>query len=190
MARSTTLVCVSLAALLCIASGALAQTQTGEIFGRVTDRTGAVLPGATVTIDGPALIRPQAATAATSGAYRFPNLAVGTYRVTFELGGFKRLVMEDVRVQAGFNAQINGALELSTVEETVTVSGQSPLVDLKSSTLGTNFGKELLDAIPSAFAIRHQQSGRVRFDSKLPRGVWDVLRQWNPLQPRVASARL
>ena len=164
MARSTTLACTSLAMLFCLATSALAQTQTGEIFGRVTDRTGAVLPGATVTIDGPALIQPQAATAATSGAFRFPNLAVGTYRVTFELGGFKRLVIADVRVQAGFNAQINGALDLSTVEETVTVSGQSPLVDIKSSTLGTNFGKELLDAIPSArdpWVILEQTPGMV-----------------------------
>ncbi|HEX8030739.1 MAG TPA: carboxypeptidase regulatory-like domain-containing protein [Vicinamibacterales bacterium] len=141
-----------------------AQTQTGEIFGRVTDRTGAILPGAVVTISGAALLQPQAATSAASGAYRFPNLPVGVYTVTFELGGFKRLILADIRVQAGFNAQVNGALELSTVEETVTVTGASPLVDLKSNTLGTNFGKELLEAIPSArdpWVILEQTPGMV-----------------------------
>lgn len=145
-------------------SAAWAQTQTGEIFGRVTDRTGAILPGATVTIAATSLLQPQSAIAAASGAYRFPNLPVGTYTVTFELSGFKRLVVADVRVQAGFNAQINGALELSTVEETVTVTGATPLVDIKSNTLGTNFGKELMEAIPSArdpWVILEQTPGMV-----------------------------
>ena len=149
---------------LLVASLATAQTQTGEIFGKVSDRTGAILPGASVTIAGPALIQPQTAVAAASGSYRFPNLPIGVYTVTFELSGFKRLVHADVRIQAGFNAEVNGRLELSTVEETVTVTGESPIVDTKSNTLGTNFGKELLEAIPSArdpWVILEQTPGMV-----------------------------
>ncbi|HXG87612.1 MAG TPA: carboxypeptidase-like regulatory domain-containing protein [Vicinamibacterales bacterium] len=141
-----------------------AQTQTGEIFGKATDRTGAILPGVTVTVTGPALLKAQSATTAVSGAYRFANLPIGVYTVTFELQGFRRVVNEQVRIQAGLNAEINGKLELSSVEETVTVTGESPVVDTKSASLGTNFGKELLEAIPSArdpWVILEQTPGMV-----------------------------
>lgn len=150
--------------VVCCVAGTRAQTQSGEIFGKVTDRTGAILAGVTVTIAGPALLQPQAAATSVSGSYRFPNIPVGTYTVTFELQGFQRVVYEGVRIQAGFNAEVNGKLELSTVEETVTVTGESPIVDTKSSTLGTNFGKELLEAIPSArdpWVILEQTPGMV-----------------------------
>ena len=155
---------VLLAVLLFAASPAFAQTQTGEIFGRVTDGTGAVLPGATVTLTSPALIQPQSTITAASGGYRFPNLGIGVYSVSFELAGFRRVVRTDVRVQAGFNAEVNGRLEISTVEETVTVTGESPIVDVRSNTLGTNFGAELLEAIPSArdpWVILEQTPGMV-----------------------------
>jgi hypothetical protein len=155
---------VAFALLLFTAHSLFAQTQTGEIFGKVADRTGAILPGATVTISGPALLQPQSAITANSGAYRFPNLPIGVYSVTFELGGFKRMIHADVRIQAGFNAEVNGRLELSSVEETVTVTGASPIVDTRSNTLGTNFGKELLEAIPSArdpWVILEQTPGMV-----------------------------
>ena len=149
---------------LVLANAGWAQTQTGEIFGRVNDRTGAVLPGSMVTLASPALIQPQSTVASASGSYRFPNLPIGLYTVTFELTGFKRMVRADVRIQAGFNAEVNGRLELSTVEETVTVTGESPIVDTRSNTLGTNFGKELLEAIPSArdpWVILEQTPGMV-----------------------------
>jgi len=151
--------------LLFLWSGsASAQTQTGEIFGRVADQSGAVLPGATVVLTSPALIQPLSTVAAASGAYRFPNLGIGVYTVTFELTGFKRVIRTDVRVQAGFNAEVNGRLELSSVQETVTVTGESPIIDVRSNTLGTNFGKELLEAIPSArdpWVILEQTPGMV-----------------------------
>ena len=155
---------VAFAFLILSAHPLFAQTQTGEIFGRVTDRTGAMLPGATVTISGDALLQPQATIAANSGSYRFPNLPIGVYSVTFELGGFKKMIRSDVRIQAGFNAEVNARLELSTVEETVTVTGESPIVDTRSNTLGTNFGKELLESIPSArdpWVILEQTPGMV-----------------------------
>jgi len=152
------------AVLLSTAGALYGQTQTGEILGRVTDGTGAVLPGATVTISGAALLQPQTGVSASSGAFRFPNLPIGVYSVTFELPGFKRMVRADVRIQAGFNAEVNGRLELSTVEETVTVTGASPIIDVRSNTLGTNFGKELLESIPSArdpWVILEQTPGMV-----------------------------
>jgi Carboxypeptidase regulatory-like domain len=129
---------------------AWAQVNTGEIFGKVTDGTGAVLPGATVTISSPALLQPQSVATSDSGGYRFPQIPIGTYSVTFDLPGFKKTVREDVVIQAGFHAEINARLELSSVQETVTVTGESPIVDTKSTVLGNNFVKDMLDKIPTA----------------------------------------
>jgi hypothetical protein len=106
-------------ALLAGSSRAMAQVSTGEVFGKATDGTGAVLPGATVTLSGASLIQPMVAVTADSGAYRFPRIPIGTYTVSFELAGFKKYVRSDIIINAGFNAEVNGKLELSTVQETV-----------------------------------------------------------------------
>src|SRR5687767_11756750 len=103
------------ASLVLFASPLSAQMLTGEIFGRVTDSSGAVLPGVTVTVEGPALIRPEAATTADTGAYSFPRLPVGTYNIRFDLAGFKQVIQEGVRLATGFSAEINIRLDLSTV---------------------------------------------------------------------------
>src|SRR5678815_1571139 len=110
-------------------TNAFAQQQTGEIFGKAADTSGAVLPGATVTVAGPALIQPRVAVTSEAGTYRIPELPIGTYTVTFELAGFRTLALQDIKVTIGFRAQVNAAMELSTVQETVTVTGASPLVD-------------------------------------------------------------
>lgn len=136
--------------LVLSATGAWAQQQTGEIYGRATDTSGAVLPGATVTVAGPALIQPRVAVTSETGTYRVPELPIGTYSVTFELAGFRSLSMQDIRVTIGFRAQVNGALELSTVQETVTVTGASPLVDTRETGTSTTFDLETLQNIPSA----------------------------------------
>lgn len=140
----------AVATLLLANVPASAQVQTGEISGKVTDGTGAVLPGTTVTVESPALIRPQAVVTAASGGYRISNLPVGTYNVRFELTGFKTQINSDVRVEAGFNAEISPKLQISALEETVTVSGESPVVDTQNVKTGQTFSKEMLDGIPSA----------------------------------------
>ena len=141
-----------LAALVLVAGSgsALAQVQTGDITGKVTDNTGAILPGATVTLTGAGLIQPQTATTSATGTYNFPRIPIGTYSVRFELPGFKTVVREGIRVTLGFTAQIDQALEISTVQETVTVSGESPIVDTKSTTARTTFDLEMLQNLPSA----------------------------------------
>jgi hypothetical protein len=131
-------------------TAAVAQQQTGEIYGRATDNSGAVLPGATVTVAGPALIQPRVAVTSEAGTYRIPELPIGTYSVTFELAGFRSLAMQDIRVTIGFRAQVNGQLELSTVQETVTVTGASPLVDTREVGTSSTFDLETLQNIPSA----------------------------------------
>ena len=100
--------------LVLSATGAWAQQQTGEIYGRAADTSGAVLPGATVTVAGPGLIQPRVAITSETGTYRIPELPIGTYSVTFELAGFRTVAMQDIRITIGFRAQVNGALELST----------------------------------------------------------------------------
>src|SRR5438034_10054898 len=87
--RAVMLVCLM---LLASAGTALAQVSMGEVFGKVTDGTGAVLPGVTVTLSGPALIQPQTTVTGVSGAYRFPRIPIGTYSVAFDLTGFKKSV--------------------------------------------------------------------------------------------------
>lgn len=139
------------AALAVVLSSGVARAQaSGEIFGRVTDGSGAVIPGVAVTISGPALITPQTTTSLESGAYRFPGIPIGLYSVTFEIPGFNRLVRENVRIETGFNAEINARLDVSTVQETVTVTAAGPVVDTRSTTTGQTFNREMLERIPSA----------------------------------------
>ena len=141
-----------------------AQVQTGEIVGKVTDESGSAAASASVTLESPALIRPLSATTTPGGSYRFPNLPVGVYSVRFELAGFARLVREGVRVDTGFTAEVNARLTVSPVAETLTVSGESPIVNTRSTAIASNFTRELLEAIPSArdpWVILEQTPGMV-----------------------------
>lgn len=135
---------------VCFAIPAAAQQQTGEIFGHVSDNSGAILPGVTVTLTGPALIQPLTATTSATGSYQFPRIPIGTYTVRFELPGFKTVVREGIRVTVGFNAEVSQQLEITTVQETVTVTGESPIVDTKETGAKTTFDLETLQNIPSA----------------------------------------
>jgi hypothetical protein len=136
--------------------------QTGEIFGRATDQSGAVLPGVTVTLTAPTLLQPLVAVTSETGSYQFPRLEIGTYSVKFELTGFKTVVNEDIRVTVGFSAQVNAQMGVSTVQETITVTGQSPVVDTKEVGTKQTFTNELLQSIPSArdpWVILQQAAG-------------------------------
>src|SRR6267378_8467224 len=117
-----------LALVACFAVSALAtaQQQTGEIFGKVTDQSGGVLPGVTVTLTAPHLLQPLTAVTSETGTYQFPRLNIGVYTVRFELTGFKTVVNEGIEVNVGFSAQVNAQMGISTVQETITVTGESP----------------------------------------------------------------
>ena len=141
---------VASALMIVVGTSAAAQQQTGEIYGRAADKSGAVLPGTTVTVAGPGLIQPRVSVTSETGSYRAPELPIGTYSVTFELPGFRSMVMQDIRVTIGFRAQVNGALELSSVQETVTVTGESPIVDTRETGTSTTFNLETMRDIPSA----------------------------------------
>src|SRR5262245_14233440 len=112
-----------------LASPAAAQEFRGRINGAVTDASGAVLPGGTVTATSPAVIQPQVSVTSEDGTFRLIALPAGTYELSFELAGFKTLKREGIRVVIGQTLTVNGELAVATLEETVTVSGESPVVD-------------------------------------------------------------
>jgi hypothetical protein len=123
---------------------------TGSIYGKVTDDSGALLPGVTVTVTGPGLQQPLVAQTSSSGAYQFPTVPIGTYVVTFELASFKKAVRQNVIITTGFNAGIDQKLELGQLTEEVTVSAASPVVDLRRTNTGAVFTLEVLETIPTA----------------------------------------
>jgi hypothetical protein len=125
-------------------------SQTGTISGRVADASGAVLPGVTVTATSPALIGSQTAVTNESGIYRFPALPSGVYTLTFELSGFSMLRREGIEISIGFTATINVELQMSSLQESVTVSGESPVIDTSATRVQQNFKKEQLESIPNA----------------------------------------
>jgi len=129
---------------------ALAQSvASGTIEGTVKDESNAVLPGVTITVTSPQLQIGQLVQVSDSaGSYKFVDLPAGTYRLRAELTGFSSSIREDLRLTVGFNARIDLTLKLGAMEESVTVSGQSPVVDVSSTTASVAFTKEVLDAIP------------------------------------------
>lgn len=136
--------------LLAIGAATAYAQNTGEIYGRVVDASGAVMPGVSVELSGPVLLQPQTAITTDTGTYRFPQLPIGLYNLKFDLAGFKTVIKEGVRVEIGLSVQVNQALEISSVQETVTVSGETPLVDLKDTGKTNRFTQEALQNIPSA----------------------------------------
>jgi hypothetical protein len=133
-----------------LATAAAAQEFRGRISGIVTDNSGGVLPGVTVTAASPAMIQPQVSVTGADGVFRLIALPAGVYTVTFELSGFNSLKREGVRVVINQTLTLNAELQVASLQETVTVSGESPVVDTSTTTVGTNFTKELLTEIPNA----------------------------------------
>ena len=133
-----------------IAIPATAQEFRGRINGTVVDTSQAVLPGVTVTATSPALIQPQTTTTSAEGTYQFPALPPGVYVLTFELAGFQTFKRENIRVVINTTLSVDAALGVVALQESVTVSGESPVVDTSTTTIGTNFTKELLTEIPNA----------------------------------------
>jgi hypothetical protein len=108
------------------------------------------------------LLQPLTAIASDTGTYQFPRLSIGTYSVKFDLAGFKTIVREGILVTVGFSAQVNAQMAISSVQETVTVTGESPVVDTRNTGTKQTFTNELLQSIPSArdpWVILQQTAG-------------------------------
>jgi hypothetical protein len=147
--------------VLCLvgAEPVLAQTQTGNINGTVEDPNGDALAGVTVTLSAGSVMGPKTDVTSASGAFRFPALLPDDdYVVTFELAGFQRVVHEGVRVSVGQTTTLAVAIQLSEVAAEITVTGETPMVDVTSITVSTNYGADLLDNIPTGRRFQNMVS--------------------------------
>ena len=121
------------------------------ISGVVTDNTGAILPGVTVTATSPALQVPSVTSVSDErGEYRLSPLPIGVYTVLFELPGFQNVRREGVRLTVGFTARVDAEMNVGAVSETITVSGASPLVDTTSTATSTELTREQLEVLPTS----------------------------------------
>ena len=119
------------------------------IAGAVTDNTGGILPGVTVTAASPALIEQQRIVITDSqGLYTVVDLRPGTYTVTFSLPGFSTVIREGIELTTGFTANIDGELAVGGIEETITVTGATPVVDVQNVRRQQVVTRELLEALP------------------------------------------
>jgi hypothetical protein len=136
--------------LVLLGSSALAAAQgVGAIGGTVVDSSGAILPGATVALLNPGLIGGTQTTVTDErGAYLFTRLVPGRYNVRAELSGFRPMVQEGIIVNADATARADLRLELGNVQESITVSGQSPLLDTTSALNQTVMERQVLDVLP------------------------------------------
>jgi hypothetical protein len=129
---------------------ARAQINPGHLTGIVKDAQGAVLPGVTVTATSPALLGAQSVTSEAGGEYRFPSLPAGTYTLTFELSGFQTLKRENITLATGQTLNVDTTLQLASLSETITVSGQAPVVDKQATAVGYVQTTAQLTGVPTS----------------------------------------
>ncbi|MBN2408271.1 MAG: TonB-dependent receptor [Candidatus Aminicenantes bacterium] len=121
---------------------------TGRIYGTVADEDGNPLPGVSVEADSPKFIGKATTVTDADGIYRLFALQPGTYRIAFTLQGFKPLIREGIVVQMNMSIKLDAALQMGALEEEVTVIGQSPLIDVKSTVKGMTLTKEMFEVLP------------------------------------------
>ena len=137
--------------VLFLPAAAWAQAESGNIAGVVRDTTGAVMPGVTVEAASPALIeKVRSVVSDGQGLYRIVNLRPGMYTVTFTLPGFGTVKREGIALTTGFTANVNAELRVGALEETVTVTGEAPVVDIQNVEQQQTLSREILDAIPTS----------------------------------------
>ena len=139
---------LAFAALLALGRSAGAQVFTGSITGTVVDEQGGALPGVTVTSqgNGPVLTFVTGA----EGQFRFLNLPPGTYKITTSLAGFTTIVREDVVLRVGQTVELPVTMKVAAVQESITVTGASPVIDTKQMGTTTNFTQEELSRVPNS----------------------------------------
>jgi hypothetical protein len=146
--RGLSLARAVLAAVLVVgAVSALAQLQTGNVYGRVTDEQGVGLPGVSVTITGGGA--PTTTVTNAQGDYRFLNLGPGSYSISHALSGFSTLKRDGILVEIGRNTELTVQMKLSGVTAEMVVTGESPLLDTRRTTTGANITQAELTSIPT-----------------------------------------
>jgi hypothetical protein len=135
-------------AVMLIFGFAVAQAPTGRLVGKVTDDQGAPLPGVSIVCDSPRLVGQATTMTDETGAYRVFSLPSGLYSIRFTLPGFKTLTRREIVVHLDQTTTLNVQLEQSALAEEVTVVGQSPLIDVKSTVKGSTMTKEVFMQLP------------------------------------------
>jgi hypothetical protein len=140
--------------ILCLITGltsaVFAQETTGSIKGVITDTEGNILPGVTVTVTSPALMGTQTYISTETGAFRFPSLPPGYYKLVAEMAGFKTISQENIVIRVGMTVTLDLQMEMTTIEEEVTVTAASPTVDVSSTKIAVILDRNLLKNIPMA----------------------------------------
>jgi carboxypeptidase family protein len=138
----------------CLSAGSNVWAQNSGISGVVRDTTGAALPGVTVEASSPALIeKVRTVTTDGEGLYNIVGLRPGSYVVAFTLAGFSTARREGIELTANFTANVNAELRVGGIEETLTVTGQSPLVDVQNVVQQRVVSRDLLDTLPTGKTI-------------------------------------
>jgi outer membrane receptor protein involved in Fe transport len=149
MQRKAALALTLVSLLLLGSFTAEAQITTGTLFGTVRDESGGVLPGATVSITSPALIGgPKETVSTETGVFRFAGLSPGLYNMSITMPGFGTYNEEGLRVVVGGTTEKNIVLTVASVSETITVTGESPVVDTKATDISTNYTREWVEMAP------------------------------------------
>src|SRR5437588_11678187 len=146
LCRLNARLCLALCLTL-IAASAFAQFQTGNIYGKVQAKDGSVLPGVTVTLTG--VGAPQTTITDAQGNFRFVNLSPGTYSIKAELAGYGSAIRAGVGVRVAQNADVTLTLNPS-VSESITVTAEAPLLDIRKAGTGTSVPKVELEKIPTS----------------------------------------
>ncbi len=142
---------VVLLAIVVVVSVPMAAFAQGTLSGLVRDASGAVLPGVTVEASSPVLIeKVRSGVTDGTGRYSIPDLRPGTYRLSFSLTGFKTVVRDGVVLSGTSVLSVNADLEVGGLQETITVSGETPAVDLQSTTRQAVMDQEIVSAVPSS----------------------------------------
>src|SRR5262245_54958086 len=150
------------ALLVSIAAPALAQIDQGRLTGTVTDAQGAVLPGVTVTAKSPSLMGGRTVTSEADGTYSIAALPSGEYELAFELSGFATYKRGGVKLGLGQILTTDSQMQVASLQESVTVSAVSPVVDMQNTKVGTDFTTDKLVGVPTAtdiWAVLGQASG-------------------------------
>ena len=138
---------VVLSCLVLLPAAAFAQA---GIAGNVKDSSGAVLPGVTVEAASPALIEKTRSVVTDGGGnYKIENVRPGTYSVTFTLPGFNTVKREGIELAGSFVATVNADMKVGAIEETITVTGETPIVDIQSTARQQVLNKDVIEAIPT-----------------------------------------
>lgn len=147
-------------ALAGLGLSAVAQESAGNIFGHATDEQGSGVPGATVTLTGPGA--PSSTVTDANGRFRFLSVPPGRYTIVVTMSGFATVTRENVVVTLGKNTDADVAMKLSAVQETVTVTSATPLLDTRKTETGTSFSNNELENIPTTrdiYAMMQQVPG-------------------------------